>query len=261
MRILVIGAGGRVGTYVCRELAGSHELRLLDVNPIREPAGQVVQGSITDWTTVCDAVAGMDAVVHLAVHHPGQRAHQPYHQYMQDDVDVSVKATDLLLYAAQEASVQRFVYISSLNVYSAAMPEPGQYLHDSDPPLSREHYGTMKLLAEEVCRHYALCNGVSAIVLRLNSVTLTESWLQADQDRARPEYSCSRVHVLDVARAVRLAVEKPGLKWGRCTVSGANRQRRYDTTAAFQLIGFRARYGFEAGKLYCDGQIIDPKTL
>ena len=44
MKILITGAGGRVGT----QLAQDHELRLLDVAPIDDPHGEVIQGSVAD---------------------------------------------------------------------------------------------------------------------------------------------------------------------------------------------------------------------
>ena len=48
MKILITGAGGRVGTQLARELAQDHELRLLDVAPIDDPHGEVIQGSVAD---------------------------------------------------------------------------------------------------------------------------------------------------------------------------------------------------------------------
>ena len=110
MKILVTGAGGKVGTELCRELAKSHDLRRLDIQSIPTPGGEVLQGSVTKWETVKRAVDGMDAVAHLAIHHPGERRHQSYEQYIQDDVDTGVKGTDMLLHAAKEAGVKRFVY-------------------------------------------------------------------------------------------------------------------------------------------------------
>jgi nucleoside-diphosphate-sugar epimerase len=73
---------------------------------------------------------------------------------MQGEIDVDVKGTDLLLYAAKEAGVKRFVY-TTLNVYDAHYPNEGEFLRDTDETLSRSHYGTAKRLAVEFCRHPA----------------------------------------------------------------------------------------------------------
>jgi nucleoside-diphosphate-sugar epimerase len=257
MKVLITGAGGRVGTVVCQELAKDHSLRLLDIRPIEAPVGEFLQGSVADWETVRRAVDGMEGVVHLAIHSPAEQRNQTYHEYMQDDVAVGVKGTDLLLYAAKEAGVRRFVYTSSLNVYSARYPGAGEFLTDRDEPLSAEHYGTIKWLAEELCRHYALRQGLSTLVLRFNSVTFPEVWATQDKDQQHPGYASTRVHVLDVAQAVRLALEKEGIPWGRCLISGANPEKRFDTQTAEDLIGFRARYGFGPGKMYRDGVLVD----
>jgi len=257
MRILITGAAGRVGAEVCKDLAKDHELRLLDIRPTQAPGGKVFQGSVADWGTVKRAVEHTEAIAHLAIHNPGEQRHQAYHEYIQDDVDVGVKGTDMLLYAAKEAGVKRFVYTSSLNVYSARYPEAGEFLRDSDETLSAEHYGTIKWLAEELCRHYGLRQGLSTIVLRFNSVTFPEIWAASGRDIEHPGYASTRVHIDDVVRAVRLALTKEDIQWGRCLISGANPEKRYDTSAAEELIGFRARYGFAAGNMYKDGVLIE----
>jgi len=257
MRILITGAAGRVGTEVCKDLAKDNELRLLDIRPVQSPRGEALQGSVADWETVKRAVAHTEAIVHLAIHNPGEQRHQAYHEYIQDDVDIGVKGTDMLLYAAKETGCRRFIYTSSLNVYSARYPKKGEFLRDSDETLSAEHYGTIKWLAEELCRHYALRQGLSAIVLRFNSVTFPESWEASGRDLEHPDYACTRVHIEDVVRAVRLALTKEDIQWGRCLISGANPEKRYDTSTAEKLIGFVARYGFAAGKMYKDGVLIE----
>lgn len=257
MKILVTGAGGNVGTSLCKELAQSHQLRQLDIRTIDTPVGEALEGNVADWEMVKRAVDGMDAVAHLAIHNPSQQQHQTYGKYIQDDVDIGVKGTDMLLYAAKEAGVTRFVYTSSLNVYSAGYPTAGEFLSDTDETLSGEHYGTIKWLAEELCRHYALRQGLSTIVLRFNSVTFPAVWNEQGRDNKTPDYACTRVHIDDVVTAVRLALEQEGIQWGRCLVSGTNPEKRYDTDTAEQLIGFRARYGFVADKMYRDGVVVD----
>ena len=257
MKILVTGAAGTVGQVVCRQLQDGHELRRMDIAPLPDGPGETVEGTVTDWDTACRAVDGMDGVVHMAIHNPGRGEQQTFPQYMRNDVDVSILGTDYLLAAAVEAGVGRFVFTSSLNVYSARWPQAGQFQRDSDETLAREHYGTMKWLAEELCRYYAQCHGLSTVVLRFNTVTSDRRWRKDEYDKPRPEVSCTRVHIEDVARAVRLAVEKPDIPWGRCLISGANPEVRYDTSTAEKLIGFGARYGFETGQMYLDGQPVD----
>jgi nucleoside-diphosphate-sugar epimerase len=252
MNVLVTGAAGQVGTELCKELAAHHDVRMLDIRPAKDPPGEFVQGSITEWDTVKAAVEGMDAVAHLAIHNPGEGRNVAYHEYMQSDVDIGVKGTDMLLHAAKDAGLRRFVYASSLNVYSARYPEANEFLTDTEEPLAAEHYGTIKWLAEEMCRHYGLSQGLSTIVVRFNTVTFPDRWVQSGKDRDCPGFACTRVHIEDAVRAVRQALEKEGVEWGRCLISGANPEKRFNTRTAEELIGFKARYGFAAGKMYRD---------
>jgi nucleoside-diphosphate-sugar epimerase len=257
-KVLVTGAVGHVGTDLCKDLRKDHWLRMLDINSIPlAPNSESLQGSITDWETIERGVQGVDAVVHLAIYPPAKK--EPHHQLLQGEIDVDVKGTDLLLYAAKQAGVRRFVYTSTLNVYDANYPNQGEFLKDTDEPLSRSHYGTAKHLAEELCRHYALTQELSTLVLRLNSVTFPERWSASDKDIGHPEVACSRVHINDVVHSIRLALKKEAVQWGRCIISGANPEQRYDTSAAEHLIGFRARYGFAPGKMFRDGLLIDPR--
>ena len=258
MKILITGAAGQVGSALYKDLATDHELRLLDIRPIDFPHGEVMQGSVADWPTVERAVRGMDAVAHLAIHHPIGQEKQPFHEYIQDDVDIGIKGTDLLLHAAKEHGVRRFVYTSSINSHNKRLPQPGGMLHTEDEPLSNEHYGTIKWLAEELCRHYALVAGLSVVVVRFNSVTFPHRWAKSlGKDFRNNDYAASRVHAEDAVRAVRLALEKQDVQWARCIISGANIAKRYDTESAEKMIGFRARYGFDTGKIYKDGKLIE----
>ena len=51
MKILITGAGGRVGRVLRQELARDHRLRLLDICAIEHPEGEAIQGSVTDLET------------------------------------------------------------------------------------------------------------------------------------------------------------------------------------------------------------------
>ncbi len=183
------------------------------------------------------------------------------------DVRVGVGRTDLLFYAAKEAGAGRFIYISSLNVYSVHYPRVGEFIRDSDETLANGHYGTIKWLAEGLCRYYALRKGVSSSGAEAKQRDRSQDLVAQGRDLGREDspngshvsrdYACTRVHIDDVVRAIRFALEKEILLWGRCLISGANLEKHYDTGIAEELIGFRARYGFSVGKMYRDGVEMD----
>lgn len=107
MRVLVTGGAGFIGQPVVRALRqAGHEPQVLD--RALDPADDV-----TDLTRVRAALAGCDAVVHLAAK-VGLGVHL-------DDLDDYVRQNDLgtavLLRAAAGAGVRRLVYASSMVVY------------------------------------------------------------------------------------------------------------------------------------------------
>lgn len=109
--LLVTGAAGFVGAHVCRELARrGWRVRALVRDPARAArrlASYPVTmrtGDIRDRAAVRDAIAGAQGVVHLAAIAIERRG--------ESYTSVNREATELLLDAAREAGVRRFVHMS-----------------------------------------------------------------------------------------------------------------------------------------------------
>src|SRR5688572_16078075 len=103
---LVTGGTGFIGSAVVRRLLA----RGLDV--------ERVEGSILDAAAVGRAVAGADAVHHLAA---------IYALWLPDDrpiYDVNVEGTKTVLYAARRAGVRRIVHTSS--IAALGLPAEGE---------------------------------------------------------------------------------------------------------------------------------------
>src|SRR4051812_38543322 len=113
MRVLVTGAAGNAGQVVCRELAAAGwEVRMADVMtppPAYAGCGTFVRCDTRTPGDVRQAVAGCDAVVHLAAWHC---AHVPP---VSDATifAVNVDGTYNVLEASREAGVKGVVYASS----------------------------------------------------------------------------------------------------------------------------------------------------
>ena len=195
MRVLIAGAGGKVARAVRRELAGHHQLRLMDVVEVEDPEGEVVVGSITDRDAVERAVAGMEAVVQLALSPDCGRA---------EGFQVSVTGTYVLLEAAAAAGAKRAVCTSSLSVYWG---ERRGVTEATPAPPGGAPYPMMKVFEESVARFFAEAEGLPAVVLRLTGPLTDVEW----QERAAEVTLGGGVtHLRDVAQAYRLALEWAG---------------------------------------------------
>jgi dihydroflavonol-4-reductase len=128
MRVLVTGATGFIGGHLLRRLAGTpHDLRCL----VRDPDGraartvacrgaELVAGDVTDLDSVRRAVAGCDAVVHLAnIYSFWERDPRVYDA-------VNVAGTAHVMEAALAAGVSRVVHLSTVEALDTA-PRDNRY--------------------------------------------------------------------------------------------------------------------------------------
>lgn len=142
MRVLVTGASGLLGRAVAREVrAGGHAVRTFQRSPAGLPNVSDVFGSVTDPAAIARAVAGQDAVVHLAakVSIAGESA---------DFTAVNVDGTRNVLSAAAAAGVRRVVFVSSPSVAHAGSSIVGDDALPADPAAARGDYARTKAQAE-----------------------------------------------------------------------------------------------------------------
>lgn len=216
MRIVVTGGAGKIGRWVVRELLGadsrqSHEVVVFDRAPLPpEPGLRSLVGDICDLGQVFGALAGADAVVHLAaVGRPGIAT---------DDVTfrTNVVGTFNVHEAAYRQGIRRVVSTSSESVlgwdYRLRDFLPDYLPVDEDHPVRpQDAYGLSKQAGENVALAYAR-KGLETLVLRPSWVALPEEIELVRRAGGRPpshfKLYCY-VDVRDAARAFRLAIERP----------------------------------------------------
>lgn len=182
MRILVTGAAGQVARMLVPALANSYELRLTDVREffdLPETAGSAerLSGDLTDPAFAAEALAGMDAVVHLAAN---PRPGATWAQLRAPNAD----ATCTVLGAARSAGVPRVVLASSVHAAGGDYWAGDRPVRPDRPPRPCCTYGATKAFAEALGGLYADSGALSVICLRLGAVVdrptgtrMLDAWL------------------------------------------------------------------------------------
>ena len=160
MRVVVTGAGGFVGRHLVPFLTGRGiDVLGLDVHaPDAPPDGaRFVACDIRDLDRVREALAGADAVVHMASAH--LQVGLPESEYR----SVNVEPLAGLVRAASESGVRHFVHTSSVGVHGSLAEVPG----DEDAPFRPENvYERTKAAGEgEIKRAIAAGTGATGVTI------------------------------------------------------------------------------------------------
>ena len=164
MRVLVTGGAGFIGSHVVDKLRNhGHEPVIYDLRPSpwhEDGSVETVLGSITDIAALEQALAGCDAVAHLAA----VADVNDVHAEPSNAEEVNARGTAAVLEAARRAEVKRFVYASTIWVYSDTEDETVSETTLLPPPAHL--YTATKLAGELYCKSYQELYGVNYTILR-----------------------------------------------------------------------------------------------
>ncbi|MFG1625026.1 NAD-dependent epimerase/dehydratase family protein [Kribbella sp. NPDC049227] len=214
-RVLVTGASGMIGHAVVGDLVAQGILvTALDrIEPDGLPADRMVIGDARDPAAVDEAMADVDAVIHLAgLASPGHGT--PFEVF-----GGNTRATFVVLEAAGRRGIRRVALSSSYSItglpFAAGIRHPAYLPVDENLPVQIEDpYGLSKQVDEATALMMTRRHGLTVVALRLPFV--------ADDRRRRDRLAATTADPLygsaelwayldlrDAARALRLALTAP----------------------------------------------------
>ncbi len=164
--VLVTGGAGFIGSHLCEGLLrDNYRVRVLDDLSVGKRKNlpstcEFIQGSILDANAVNTAVHGVTHICHDAARVTIRGSVEKFYE----DAETNLMGTLLLLKTAGHYGIQRFVYASSMAVYSDS-PEPVP-IPETYSQIPASPYGISKLAAEQYVLKVGHDLGLQPTVLR-----------------------------------------------------------------------------------------------
>jgi len=243
-KVLVIGGSGFLGSHTADELTRrGYHVSLFDESesPWRTPEQVMHVGNILDKNALDAALDGIDVVYHFAgIADINESAERPF-----DTINVNVSGTAQIIDAAVRARVQRFIYASTIYVFSPF----GSFYRASKQAAETiiEAYNEQFDLDYTILRYGSLYgpraqdwNGLRAYVRQI----IQSGRLDYDGDgQERREY----IHALDAAR---LSVDILDEKYRNqaITITGTQSMSSTDLfQIIFEIAGKKPEVNYEVG--------------
>jgi UDP-glucose 4-epimerase len=173
-RVFITGGAGFIGANLTRYLLESSDSDITVYDNLstgskanldkaiadsgRNSGVKFIQDDILDFDAMSRAIAGHNAIVHLAAH---TRVRESI-ENPQENLMVNSTGTFNVLEAARKQGVDKFVFASS----NAAVGEQKPPINESMIPRPLSPYGAVKLYGEALCSAYYHCYGLKSVSLR-----------------------------------------------------------------------------------------------
>jgi nucleoside-diphosphate-sugar epimerase len=163
-KVLVTGANGFVGKYLCQHLLAENytvNAAVRDVCDFSHSVEIYPIGNIDEHTNWEAALFGCDTVFHLAarVHVMRDNSNNPLTEFRR----VNTVATVHLARSAVAKGIKRFVYVSSIKVNGEEASRP---YSEMDKPNPHDAYGISKWEAEQALEKIAKETGLEVVIVR-----------------------------------------------------------------------------------------------
>lgn len=220
--VLLTGASGRIGQVIREGLRDVYSLVLFNRSSVDDLLHneKLVRGDVADDGAVEEAMAGVDAVVHLA----GEANEASFRQRL---LPANLLGTYNVFEAARTAGVRRVVYASSNHAVGFHPVE--EVLDEKTTWYPDSMYGVTKCFGEATGRYYAKAAGMEVVCLRIGSF----------QERPKDERQLATwISYPDTVRLVRCALEAPHITYEVVYGVSNNTRNRWDLTRARRVLGY-----------------------
>lgn len=251
MRVLFVGATGRIGSYAVPLLAEKFDLKLAARDGGAVGEWDVTPCDITDFAQLSPLMEGVDAVVNCAIaqwrhgaqHRLGESETELTSTYDEDCLEVNARGAYHLYEAAARAGVGKFVFISSMTAVMGTPKYP--HIERNALPHPANFYACTKLFGENLGAVYAHDEKrpMRVLALRLGQPYPSGSgfdarWLKSTHARS------VMVALQDVAQAIECAL-RADVNFGLYPILSRNDVDWIDVSAN-QEIGYAPRFEFSA---------------
>jgi dTDP-glucose 4,6-dehydratase len=172
-RVLVTGGAGFIPSNFIRHLLAKTPYEVISLDALTY-AGNVenladvmsherlsfVEGDIRDSELVREVAANIDVIVNAAAE---SHVEKSIRDGGSEFVRTNVEGTQILLDAVREAPVERFILISSSEVYGTAVADPMDESHPLNP---RSPYAGTKAGADRLAYSYFVTYGLPIVIVR-----------------------------------------------------------------------------------------------
>ena len=180
MQVLVTGGAGFIGSHYVRSLLGGGYPAFADADVVvldlltyagtrtnlapvaDDPRLRFVQGDIRDAAAVTQVMAGTDVVVHFAAESHVDRSIAG----AADFVSTNVVGTQVLLQAALQSGVSRFVHVSTDEVYGSIDQGSWPETHPLEP---NSPYSASKAGSDLLARSFHRTHGLPVCITRCSN--------------------------------------------------------------------------------------------
>jgi dTDP-glucose 4,6-dehydratase len=228
MKILVTGAAGFIGSNLVEHLLERTSHRVVSYDALTyagnrsrlapfsaECRHEFVKGDIRDESRVRETIVTVDSVIHLAAETHVDRSIDAASRF----VDTNVGGTETLLRAACDTEIDRFVHVSTDEVYGEILD--GRF-SESDSLNPGNPYAATKAGGEHLVESYRRTHDVSTVIVRPSNAfgpnqhaekLIPKFITRAANGESLPIYGDGQqsrewTFVADLCRALRLLVER-----------------------------------------------------